>query len=119
MALSLSGKSLTIENIEAVARRGEKVELHSDARARTSATLEGRHRCHYGLKRLPLTSAKAARASLGCPHVPVNAPRSPLQTNLGAITALSDRSNRQPHVAKLCWAYGHVHLGVAYFPGVN
>ena len=31
MALSLSGKSLTIENIEAVARRGEKVELHSDA----------------------------------------------------------------------------------------
>ncbi len=31
MALSLTGKSLTIENIEAVARRGEKVELHPDA----------------------------------------------------------------------------------------
>ncbi len=31
MALSLTGKSLTIEDIEAVARRGEKVELHPDA----------------------------------------------------------------------------------------
>ncbi len=31
MALTLSGNSLTIEGIEAVARRGEKVELHADA----------------------------------------------------------------------------------------
>lgn len=31
MALSLTGNSLTIEDIEAVARRGEKVELHPDA----------------------------------------------------------------------------------------
>ena len=31
MALSLTGKSLTIEDIEAVARRGERVELHPDA----------------------------------------------------------------------------------------
>jgi len=31
MALSITGKSLTIEDIEAVARRGEKVELHPDA----------------------------------------------------------------------------------------
>ena len=34
MAISLTGKSLTIENIEAVARRGESVELHPDARQR-------------------------------------------------------------------------------------
>jgi histidine ammonia-lyase len=31
MALTLTGKSLTIEDIEAVARRGRKVELHPDA----------------------------------------------------------------------------------------
>lgn len=31
MALSLTGQSLTIESIEAVARRGEKVELHPDS----------------------------------------------------------------------------------------
>jgi len=31
VAITLSGKSLTIEDIEAVARRGEKVELHPDA----------------------------------------------------------------------------------------
>jgi len=36
MALTLTGKSLTIEDIEAVARRGEKVELHVDARERIS-----------------------------------------------------------------------------------
>ena len=34
MAISLTGKSLTIEDIEAVARRGEPVELHPDARQR-------------------------------------------------------------------------------------
>ena len=34
MAIFLTGNSLTIEDIEAVARRGEKVELHSDALAR-------------------------------------------------------------------------------------
>jgi histidine ammonia-lyase len=34
MAISLTGKSLTIEDVEAVARRGESVELHSDARQR-------------------------------------------------------------------------------------
>ncbi len=34
MAISLTGKSLTIEDIEAVARRGESVELHPDARQR-------------------------------------------------------------------------------------
>ena len=34
MAISLTGTSLTIENIEAVARRGESVELHPDARQR-------------------------------------------------------------------------------------
>lgn len=31
MAITLTGKSLTIEDIEAVARRGAKVELHADA----------------------------------------------------------------------------------------
>ena len=31
MALSLTGHSLTIEDVEAVARRGEQVELHADA----------------------------------------------------------------------------------------
>ncbi|MCP4899047.1 MAG: aromatic amino acid lyase, partial [bacterium] len=34
MAVILTGKNLTIEAIEAVARRGEKVELHPDAQAR-------------------------------------------------------------------------------------
>jgi len=37
MALSLTGNSLSIEDIEAVARRGEKVELHPDARERIRA----------------------------------------------------------------------------------
>ena len=37
MALTLTGKSLTIEDIEAVARRGEKVVLHADARERIHA----------------------------------------------------------------------------------
>ena len=34
MAITLTGKTLTIEDIEAVARRGEKVELHPDAMER-------------------------------------------------------------------------------------
>lgn len=34
MAISLTGKSLTIEDVEAVARRGESVELHPDAQKR-------------------------------------------------------------------------------------
>jgi histidine ammonia-lyase len=34
VAITLTGKSLTIEDIEAVARRGEKVELHADAMER-------------------------------------------------------------------------------------
>lgn len=34
MAITVDGKSLTIEDIEAVARRGEKVELHADSLAK-------------------------------------------------------------------------------------
>jgi histidine ammonia-lyase len=37
VAISLTGKSLTIEDIESVARRGEKVELHPDAVERIRA----------------------------------------------------------------------------------
>ena len=37
MAITLTGKSLTIEDLEAVARRGEKVELHPDAVQRIRA----------------------------------------------------------------------------------
>ncbi len=40
MAITLTGKTLTIEDIEAVARRGEKVELHSDAMERIRACRE-------------------------------------------------------------------------------
>ena len=55
MALSLSGKSLTIEDIEAVARRGERVELPPDAVERIQvcrAFIEGRiadHEIMYGV----------------------------------------------------------------------
>jgi histidine ammonia-lyase len=55
MALSLTGKSLTIEDIEAVARRGERVELHPDAIGRIKACrafIEGRiadHEIMYGV----------------------------------------------------------------------
>ncbi len=37
MAITLTGRSLTIEDLEAVARRGEKVELHPDAVQRIRA----------------------------------------------------------------------------------
>jgi len=40
VAITLTGKTLTIEDIEAVARRGEKVELHPDAMERIRACRE-------------------------------------------------------------------------------
>ena len=55
MAITLTGKSLTIEDIEAVARRGEPVELHSEAVQRINdcrAFIEQRIEAHeimYGV----------------------------------------------------------------------
>jgi histidine ammonia-lyase len=40
MTITLTGKNLTIEDVEAVARQGEQVELHSDAMARINTCRE-------------------------------------------------------------------------------
>jgi hypothetical protein len=45
-------------------------------------TVEVHHRYHYGLNRLPLNPAIAARGSLGCPHVPITVQSSAVRPDI-------------------------------------
>ena len=59
MAISLTGKSLTIEDIESVARQGEKVALHDDAVQRIHTCTQCHQRRPIREERDWITSAAA------------------------------------------------------------